>query len=802
MTAERETRSSTPPEGNTVHLFLARLLSRFIALILAHQTFSVSFAAVLLLASMAAGSGLRVNNAITNWFLEDDPYLRAYHEFQRGFGNDEVVAVAIHDGRSIYQPLYLERIRQATRKLEALPHVHKVTSLATATSITSEKNTLSVRPVLPERGPIDEAVAQEARRLTRGDPLWEGHVVSKDGRTSLLVVQMAAVEDMDAVRTEALTQIRSVLDEVFQDSGIPYAMGGIGVIYDALNLITMREGGILVGLCYVLIIVCMLLILRSWRYALLGLFIVFYSVTVLMGIYALTGRSLNMITMILPTLMLVVGIADFVHVIIHFHHAGPIPQDREKRRIAVIERVGYVSVPCLYTSLTTATGFLALTTAPISLVRDLGIFGGIGTLIAFFSTIVFGSLVLTWAPPHTRFRPDSPGGWMRRGVGVVVDFVLSSRKLVAAIVVLGTLFFLGGIPRVVVDTYTLGYFDEDHPCRRDHRFIESNFGNYLPLELIASSRDKGGLRDPKTLARVIDAEELLLGEPDITKAFSLTGFSRRIHQVLQGGGEADYVLPPTLEATTQELLLYEMDPDGSLADYVTRDGSRGRISCRMRMMSVRPGKEMMERLEERLVQAAAPEADIRFAGYLPLFVKIIDYLVQSQVESFALAALTVLGPMFLFFRSLRLTLVGAVPNLLPIVILLGSMGWTGIPLDIGTVTIAAIVLGIAVDDTIHILHGFQHRISLGERPEAAVRETVLATGKAVVSTCIMLVFGFGILTLSSVSSVAYFGILSGMSLLAGLLCEFLVTPVLLLAVYRHPPDPGGDRLDSLDPPRR
>jgi hypothetical protein len=252
---------------------------------------------------------------------------------------------------------------------------------------------------------------------------------------------------------------------------------------------------------------------------------------------------------------------------------------------------------------------------------------------------------------------------------------------------------------------------------------------------------------------------------------------------MAGGNPEAYRLPGTRAEARQELLLYEMDPDSSLDQYMTRDYQYGRVSGRMKMMSVRPGKEMMERLEGRLQAIFGADAKVDFAGYLPLYVKIIDYLVQSQIQSFALAMLLVFGPMWLLFRSLRLTVISIVPNVLPILLVLGAMGWLGIPLDVATVTIAAIVLGIAVDDTIHFLHGFREHRLAGKSSQAAIEEVVLDAGKAVVTTTLMLFFGFAVMGVSSVKPIAYFGLLAGGSLLAGLVCEFLVTPVLLKTFY-------------------
>ncbi|MBI3890635.1 MAG: MMPL family transporter [Candidatus Wallbacteria bacterium] len=597
---------------------------------------------------------------------------------------------------------------------------------------------------------------------------------------------MKAMQDIDAARTEALQEIRKVLQEEVASRGLGYAVGGIGVIYDALNQITVTEGGVLIALSYLVIITAMMLILRNWRFAFLGLGVVYVTVTATMGIYALRGHMLNMVTVILPSMLLVIIIMDFVHVVMNFYHCGPIPKSREERRLTVIERVGHIALPCFYTSLTNGTGFLALAISPISLVRDLGLYGALGSFLEWGVTIPICALALYWMDPVVDFHPTSPEGWMQRLLSWMTQRVIAHRVAVSSAVLAVTAFFTWGMTRIVVDTYTIGYFRESHPVRSDHAFIEKNFGYYIPIELTVKAAKGKTFKDPAMLEKLQRIEECLLAEPVISKVLSLLPFSKRVHQVLNGGEPAKYQIPPSRQAASQELLLYEMDPDASLDQYMTRDYAFGRVSGRMKMMSVRPGKVMMEKLDGRLQGIMGADGHPEFAGYLPLYVKIIDYLVQSQIQSFTLAFLLVFGPMYLLFRSVRLTIISIVPNVLPVIYTLGFMGWAGIPLDIATVTIASIVLGIVVDDTIHFLHGFRERWDAGMDPRQATVEVIESTGKAVVTSTLMMFFGFSVMGISSVKPIAYFGVLSGMSFIAGVVCEFLVTPVLLIVFYPKP----------------
>ncbi len=739
---------------------LESMIRRLVQFILDHQKRLIQISLLLLIPCAIASATLRVNNTITTWFLETDPNLKSYYDFQKVFGNDEVVAVAVRDTRTVFNTETMEKISRVSTRIGKLEHVRRVLSITTATAIEGREGTVSVHPVLEGVEKIDSSAVDEVRRLLVDDPIWRGNILSEDLKTTLIIIQMQSVQDIDAARAVALEQIRAVLHEELTAKGVPVAIGGIGVIYDALNQITVTEGALLICLSYLLIIGSMFLILRHWKFAALGLWLVYYTATLTMGLYAMTGRSLNMVTIILPSLILVIAIADFVHVVVHFYHSGPIPEEKEARYQTVIDRVSQVAIPCLYTSLTTATGFLALTTSPISLVRDLGLFGGVGVTLAWPVTLLVASILLHRMDPVRDFRPNKPDGWMQRLLGWICAQILNRRALVTALTLGVTLFFAAGIGRIVVDTYTIGYFADSHPVPRDHRFIAENFGFYLPVELTVRTGNEGGFKEPALLRKLEGLEQTLLAENDISKVVSILDFSRRMHQALRDGKQEEYRLPETRAEAAQELLLYRMDRDATFDEYMTSDYAFTRLSGRMEMMSVRPGKELMERLEGRLQDIFKGDGEVAFAGYLPLYVKIIDYLVESQIQSFSLAVFFIFGPMYLLFRSLKLTLISVIPNVLPIVILLGAMGWSGIPLDVATVTIAAIVLGVAVDDTIHFLHGFKRRHDKGMGSRQATEQVILSTGKAVVTTTMLLFFGFIVMVVSSIKPVAYFGFLS------------------------------------------
>jgi predicted RND superfamily exporter protein len=489
----------------------------------------------------------------------------------------------------------------------------------------------------------------------------------------------------------------------------------------------------------------------------------------LMGLYGALGHDINMVTMVLPTLMLIIGVSDCIHFLNRAVEQPPGGTRWERARAAV----AFMFWPCFMNSLTTAAGFAALSTASMPVVRDLGLFAAIGVMGAFVAALIGCSVGLLW--PRLEPAPEPPA-LMTRAVAAVA--VVATRRPGAVLIGALLLILTGalGITRLEVDTYSIDYLKAHHPVRQDSEAIEATFGNYTPLEIVVES--PGALRDPAIMGAVARWQDAMEAHPSVDWTRSPADTVRKLNQVLSDGKPESFVVPSDPSALEQALLLYESDPDSDLSSMVSSDESKLRITAGIPMVSAKAFGEILDDLLD--LAELPPGATITPGGYLPLYVRIMEEVVASQVSSFALAFLVIFVMLALLFRSIKLSALAIPANLVPVVIILGVMGLVGIRLDVATVTVSAIMLGLIVDDTTQFLYRFRYELGrLGDHRQA-VEAAIHGVGRALLSTTVVLSLGFLVLGLAQIRSVSWFGMLMSLAMVCALLGDMLMLPAMIV----------------------
>ena len=712
----------------------------------------------------AAAVQVGVDNAVEVWFVEDDPTLVRYRRFQEAFGNDEVVVIATTDGEAL-DAAGLETLRQLDSIAASVEGIAQVQSVASVVGIAGEGGTLDVGPILPD-GPIDSAAAAQVRQRVLADPLLK-RLVSADGTMALILARMEAMDDIDARRDGILAQLQERLAPL----GEPLAYAGIGVIYAALNQASTQGAAIFIVASYLLIALLLWRLLGRIGPTLLILSSVGVAAVWLMGLYAAAGRDINMVTMVLPTLVLVIGVSSCVHMLVHVadSDASAGPQARTSAG------VGFVFWPCLFNTLTTCTGFLALGTAAIPVVRDLGLFGAVGLAASFLIGLVLCAALSIYpffipAPRNT--------GILQRLIDGVAELAVRRSRAVLVVALFAALFAALGITRIQVDTYSIDFLRESHPVRQDSALIESRYGPYTPLEFVVRAED--GVKTPEVLAAIARWQDAMAEVDGVGWSRSAADVVRRLNQVLTSGDAADFVVPQDALALEQVLFLYGSSPDADLSQLIAEDDTAARVTVGIEMGSAQSFQQMITTLTA--LASMPPGVEVTASGYLPLYVRMMDYIVKSQLSSFGIAFLLIFTLVGLLFRSLRMAVLAIPANLLPVLMTLGLMGLLGIRLDIATVTIAAIVLGLVVDDTVQFLYRYRHERTQHTTEAEAVHSAVRIVGRPMAITTIVLGLGFCVLSLAGVKSVAYFGGLLAFALVTALLSDLLVVPALLVVL--------------------
>ncbi|MBH24596.1 MAG: hypothetical protein CMH57_09120 [Myxococcales bacterium] len=712
------------------------------------------------------------DNALTVWFVESDPELQAYHQFQETFGNDEVIVVQLHEPDGIMQPESLARMQEAEDAWEAIDGVSQVHSVLSA----EVPGPTGWATLVPNTVPTDPAALDTLRDAALQHPIVAGRFLSPDGTRALMVVQTAAMGDFDAQRDRIVAEVTAVADRTFAETAHP--MGGVGVIYSGLNAATQRDFGLFMGLTYLVMFLLVWVLFRDWRLVAASLGVITVGILVCLGVYGLMGHRINAVTVLLPTLVTVLGIADAVHFPVAWRSAQARLGPETPRRRVALAALRAVVVPCTLTTVTTMAGFLALTSSPMGVIQELGIYAAIGVGAALVASLVLMSLVFM-AGGAPRRAPTLPG----------VDALLnatraglrSHRKLLAIAAVALTLVAAQGARLVKVDTDTAGYLPDSHRVVQDHRAITEGWGAYTPLDFTVSP---GPGKD-----RVDDAASLAALEAFIDRASDLPG----VHEGLYYGDvysllatatnprrAASAPLSPTELAQLQPALEEARRRD-ALEHLLNEDASLGRLTLTGDMMSARTLDRTLRQLDAIALETLGGEVRVTASGYPPLYVRIVDHVMASQVNGFFIALGLIFVVLLIGLRSLRLALISLLPNTFPVLVMMGVMGFAGIDLDIATATVGAIVIGVAVDDTVHFLHAWQRAEQEGMTWAGCLDHTLNKAGQAAIVTTALLVAGFPILMLANVTTVVAFGLLTTVAALAALFGDLIILPLLLRA---------------------
>ncbi|UYZ59480.1 efflux RND transporter permease subunit [Hymenobacter latericus] len=714
-------------------------------------------------------AAVQVDNSLKAWFLEGDASLQAYRDFQQRFGNDEVIIVVVHGEQSVLTPAYFRRFRRLSQALERLPAVAGVIGPGNAVVPTRAALGGSAQPLLgTHTQPAD------VRQLLANHAVLREQLFSPDYRTARLLVHMRQLPDFDAQRGDIVAAVqRTVYAHMPREHAY---LGGVGVIYAGLNALSQQDFGFFLGLGYLLMFAVFALLYRNGWLLLYVLGIVGLATYVTLGVYGALGYRLTLMTVLLPVVLILLGFMDAMHVI---NERNLLAAPGMSRQESALRALRNTFSPCLATMLTTVAGFLALVTSPMAILQNFGLFAALGIALCLLFTFLLGVLILPHAKPAPRATRTTSAGLAR-----LYEVILGRKGVFAAASVALVLLAAAGATRLQADTYTLGYFPRNHAVVRDHQAMEKTWGPYMPLELLIEPKPGHQLADAAVVQAAAAFADSARTLPGVGRVFGFQSlYEAGLETRFPGKGRAALRSQSLLRKVHAQLTA---DYPQLAAQFMHQPSQTGRITVSGAMLSARQLTAKTDTLLRMARNTLGNVAAVRPAGYQPLYARIVQYVTTSQTNSLMLSAFMVFGLVWLYVRSFRLALLTVVPNLFPVLVLLGVMGWFGIALDTATASIGAIVLGLCVDDTVHYIHHYRQARLGGQSPHQARLSTITHVGPTIVLTSLILFAGYAVMGFGSLKTVELFGVLTAVSVAAALFGEIIIFPLVLERFDREP----------------
>jgi hypothetical protein len=749
---------------------------RISAGILRFRALVLSLLCILLAACSVLLFRLQADFSFETIMLTDDEEAAFFDEFKERFEESGRDIILLIQGEELLTPQGVSLIRELSLALEEVDGVEETLSVLNARLVQAADDGLRIES-LDERigdGRLEIAHLREAALENR---ILQRSLISDDGRTLAILARLAPYIQTERQKGPIVKQIKSIARSIVQDR-FPLYFTGFPVIQEEYTTQGLGEAWRFFILSAVLLCLFLFLVFRSA----LGLYIpqitVCASVLLLLGLMSLCGQEINLINNIIPSLLLVYGIADSIHLIQRYYEELGRGLPRRDALVVVVRRMG---VACFMTSFTTAVGFFSLTTATIRIIQDFGLFAGIGILFAYFATIVLVPILLSFHPSPDRHVHQGIGHeTLQTLLGWIAGLI---QRFPKTLIVMGLLLFAGSAvlcTRVHMESYILEELAEDNPIVRANRILDRDMAGIFPYQVEIASGSEGGAFEPEFLRRVDRLESFLGSQPWIRKTFSIATLLKEMHQAMNGGDPSFCRIPETRELVAQYLLLYGMSGDPEDLDaLVTPDGRYLHLACQGVDMGTRSFFELKRLTEEKAAVLLEPPATCHVTGRSLLANRALDNIVRDMLVSILSAFLIIFVAVTLLYRSLSAGLIAMIPNVIPLVVTLGFMGLFGITLRVSTVITFAISLGMAVDDTIHYLARFREELDRSGDYVASMHATFRSAGRAVVLTTSMLIAGFLVFLSSDFRATRDFGLLSSIALTSSLLGSLLFLPAAL-----------------------
>ena len=781
-----------------------------------HNRLKTLFIMAVLIAAIATQlPKLTIDISMEGFLHKTDPTLIEYNDFRDQFGRDEVIIVAIRSPE-IFEGGFLEKLRRLHQDLEEnVPYVEDITSLINARDTRGEKDELIVEDLL-ENWPETPEEIVSIRDRTLDNSLFENLLISEDGTMTTIVIKTQAhsstgeegdvlegfedSEDLsltnsgtsdtkkyltDKENSEVVLTVDKIAKK-YESPDFEIYIAGLPSVTHFIKQSMIKDVSRFLLLSFATIAVLLFIMFRRVTGVFLPLLIVVLSLVSTIGLMAAFKTPIKLPTQILPSFILAVSVGYSVHILAMFYQNFLKSGSREE---AIAYSIGHSGLAVVMTAATTAGGLFSFSTSEVAPIADLGIFAGTGVLLAMVYTIILLPALLAVIPVRTlKTQKDKSGdGVIERlleRVGLIATghpykiLVISSVIMVLSIV---------GAMKIHFSHDVLKWLPKENSSRIATETIDKELRGSVNMAIIIDTGKENGLYDPDLLNRMEETaaylETLEAGKVFAGKAWSLTTILKETNRALHENRQEFYAIPQNRNLIAQELLLFENSGSDDMEDFTDSQFSKACLMVKLPFIDIVAYTEFFEKVNDYL-REMYPDVKITVTGMSAIMFRTVNNATASMGKSYlyALGVITIL--MIILIGRVRIGLLSMIPNLAPIIATLGVMGWFAIPMNLFTMLVGNIAIGLAVDDTIHFMHNFRRYFEESGDAKAAVMETLHTTGRAMLITSCVLSIGFFIFMFATMNNLIQFGFLTGLVIILALFADYFIAPALMVIVNK------------------
>ncbi len=731
---------------------------------------------VLLLASNLRH--LEIDGSYRIWFEKDSEILTDYDEFRSDFSNDNGVTITFKDENGIFNKKALQSIENITDALWNMKHIDRAASLTNYQYI--HRNESDPDDVLVDdfiqniENATPEYLADRKEIALQDRTIVNGHI-SKDGKTTMIFARLEAEANENGdISAEVMKDIHAIIAPEAERTGYKYWLNGGPAMTQAFVDIAGKDAMLFTPLVFFLSMALLFLLFRRISGAVIPMMVVLFTFLSVLSIQVLLGYKLNNFTANIPVFIIAIGVADAVHI----YSVWLISQKKDINNIQAVQHtLEETFLPILLTSLTTMAGFATLAISKIVPIATLGIATSSGALLAFLISIVWMPTMLLMLNKKDEVQTSSVKSVKK--TFKYGSFIVKNDKKIIFII-----FFIVGIVglglfQVKVDNNIIRFFNKEVEIRKSAEFTMENLTGALSYSIITDSGKENGVKEPEFLKTVEKFYEAYQEEfpKDVRHIFSILDTIKRYNAILNNKDE----VPESRNLIAQYLLLYSMSlPEGmEITDMVDFEQRKLRITALVNIVNGSKEMEMITFAEEWWRNTPY---GVKVTGQAAMYAFMQKDVTDILIYSFLLSILIVALMMLLIFKRFKILWILLLPNIIPVIFVLGIMGWFGLHIDMGVAITGAIVIGVAIDDTIHFVVKYFSARKRGLSMADTFDEVLHYTGRAILFTTLILSLSFSMFAFSDFVPNQHFGIVTATALIIALIIDLLLLPALLSVV--------------------
>lgn len=760
---------------------------------------------IVLLILLAAGttfmgyraSKVQLSYEFTRAIPTDNPRYQDYQDFRATFGEDGNMMVIGLQKSTFFEPSFFNDYRVLQQKLRKINGVEGILSVPDAVNLVKDTNTNKLKAVPIFLGEMLSAyMLDSAATVFQSLPFYKGILYNPSDHTYLMGLRINRDVVASKKRNDVIAAIAAETEVFGKKHQTEMMLSGLPYIRTVVGLRIQEEMRFFLIGSLVLSALILLVFFRSFSAMVLSLAVVLIGVVWSMGTMDLFGYKISLLTALIPPLIVVIGIPNCIYFLNKYHTAY---RETGEKNSAIVQMIAKMGVVTLFCNIAAAIGFAVFALTRSEILREFGVVAGINIMVIFLISLVLipGALSFLPAPKrrHTRYLDNN---WLNGLLTRLQRWALHRRRFIYAYTALIVLVALVGIFKLRSEGFIVDDLPKQDKIYTDLKFFEKHFEGIMPLEIVIDSKKKNGFAGMRALSifEKMDSLAMYLGaRPDMARPLYLGEGLKFARQAFYEGDSLSYALPNSFDgAFVAEYLRPQKGGsanDNTFAKLLSSFMDSTRRQARMSVQMADIGSSALPlvldsaRLRaEQLFDTA--QYQVKFTGTSVTFLEGSSFIIDGLKESIFWAFLLIALCMLYLFRSLRILICSLVPNIIPLLVTAGVMGWAGVPLKPSTVLIFSVALGIAIDVTIRFLVNYKQELPLhGENEHKTVVETIRHTGISIIYTSLVLIAGFVIFCFSSFGGTLALGWLTGLTLIVATVTNLVLLPALLISTSKE-----------------